>query len=87
MNLKEHYARFKMITVHHLWRSIFKCFLKLNSGEINITEINITVVMKNPFFLLKHFPTKFREELHPFSRNHIFCKFTKKYTVSKVNIP
>ena len=25
----EHYTNFKMITVHHLWRSIFKCFLNL----------------------------------------------------------
>ena len=28
MKLKEHYARFKMITIHHLWKSIFKCLLK-----------------------------------------------------------
>ena len=28
MKLKDHYARLKMMNVHYLSRSIFKCFLK-----------------------------------------------------------
>ena len=54
MKLKEHYARFKMITIHHLLKSIFKCLLKplwLILYLLSILYVTLPEVKSRPNFL------------------------------------
>ena len=76
-NEKQHYLQ----RVHFLFKQIMaKCN---NSSDIKCHSS----YYKSTCFIWKNFSATIWVQLQPFLSNHIFCKFTKKYTFIKLKTP